>query len=220
MASARMRAPRLRACSMASNTSTVAASPITKPSRSRSKGLEACSGSSLRVVSARAEQNDATDIGEMQDSAPPTSTTSAPLVRMYSIALAMAWPLEAQAVTVHSFGPVPHLPATRPAQKSSTPVPIGVTGPMPVTAMRRLSGTCGDLGPEDLHGLPDGRDVLELRVGHLDLEALLDGHDRAHQVDRVQPEVVEQVGLRRYRLGLDLQAVHEHFTQGLQNFLV
>src|SRR5256714_1844280 len=91
---------------------------------------------------------------------------------------------------------------------------------MPVPAMRRLSGTCGDLGPEDLHCLPDGRDVLQLRIGHLDLEALLDGHDRAHQVDRVQSEVVEQVGLWRYRLGLDLQAVHEHLTQGLQNFLV
>ena len=70
----------------------------------------------MRVVSARAEQNDATDIGERQDSAPPTSTTSAALVRMYSIALAMAWPLEAQAVTVHSFGPVkPNSMAREPA---------------------------------------------------------------------------------------------------------
>src|SRR6266852_123475 len=108
----------------------------------------------------------------------------------------------------------------RDAQKSSTPVPIGVTGPMPVTAMRRLSGTCCDLGPEDLHGLPDGRDVLELGIGHLDLEALLDGHDRAHQVDRVQPEVVEQVGLRRHGLRLDLQAVDQHLAQRLQNLVV
>src|SRR5438309_5462453 len=118
------------------------------------------------------------------------------------------------------MGPAPERPATSEVQKSSTPVPMGVTGPMPVTATRRWSGTGGDLAPEKVHCLPHGGDVLELGVGHLDLEALLDGHDRAHQVDRVKPEVVEQVGLRRYRLRLDLQAVHQHLTQGLQNLLV
>jgi len=92
----------LRACSMASNTSTVAASPITKPSRSRVEGSRRrARGSSLRVVRARAEQNEANrhrrDAGTRP---PPTSTTSRPPVRMYSIARAMAWPLEAQAVTV------------------------------------------------------------------------------------------------------------------------
>ena len=89
---------------------------MTKPSRTASNGRDARAGSSLRVVRARAEQNEATDIGEMHDSAPPTRTTSAAPVRMYSIPRARAWPLEAQAVTVHSFGPVnPNSMASDPA---------------------------------------------------------------------------------------------------------
>src|SRR5579872_7051073 len=77
------------------------------------------------------------------------------------------------------IGPAPDLPAMSADQNSSTPVPIGVTGPMPVTAMRRLpddsSGTGGNLPPQQVDGLTHGRDVLELGVGDLDLEALLDG---------------------------------------------
>src|SRR3712207_7338960 len=55
-----------------------APSPMTKPSRSRSKGREAWTGSWLYFVeSARIEAKPATDIGVMADSAPPQIITSA-----------------------------------------------------------------------------------------------------------------------------------------------
>ena len=50
---------------------------MTKPSRSRSNGREAWTGSSLRVESARIAANPATLIGVMADSAPPQIITSA-----------------------------------------------------------------------------------------------------------------------------------------------
>ena len=64
------------ALSMVSSTRTAAPSPSTKPSLCASKGLEALSGSSLRVERALHELNPATPIGQMAASEPPASTTS------------------------------------------------------------------------------------------------------------------------------------------------
>src|SRR4051812_40495805 len=72
-----MRAPRFFACSYSSSTSTPAPSDSTKPSRSRSHGRLAFSGSSLRVVIARAEQNPPIATPVVVYSAPPATITSA-----------------------------------------------------------------------------------------------------------------------------------------------
>ena len=50
---------------------------MTKPSRSRSKGREACSGSSLRWEVALIGSKQAIEIGEIGDSEAPVITTSA-----------------------------------------------------------------------------------------------------------------------------------------------
>ncbi len=76
-----------------------------KPSRSRSKGREACSGSSLRVESARIAAKPATDIGVMADSAPPQIITSASPRWMIFRESPMACAPAEQAVAVAEFGP-------------------------------------------------------------------------------------------------------------------
>ena len=55
---------------------TPAPSPITKPSRSASNGRDACSGSSLRLLSAPMRANAATAGAMMRASVPPAITTS------------------------------------------------------------------------------------------------------------------------------------------------
>ena len=50
---------------------------MTKPSRSRSNGREACSGSSLRCEVALIGSKQAIEIGEMGDSEAPAITMSA-----------------------------------------------------------------------------------------------------------------------------------------------
>ncbi len=72
-----MCAPRASADSISSTTSTAPPSPITKPSRSRSKGREACAGSSLRCEVALIGSKQAIEIGEIGDSEAPVITTSA-----------------------------------------------------------------------------------------------------------------------------------------------
>ena len=54
-----------------------APSPITKPSRPRSKGREAPAGSSLRSERATTAANPATAMGTIPASVPPHSATSA-----------------------------------------------------------------------------------------------------------------------------------------------
>ena len=66
-----------------------APSPITKPSRSTSKGLLAFLGSSLCLDRARSELNPATAMGQMGASAPPARTMSASSRRSIS----SAWPM-------------------------------------------------------------------------------------------------------------------------------
>ena len=98
-------APRRRACSSLSRTSTPAPSPITKPSRSWSNGRLARCGSSFRVERARALPKPASAIGVMVASLPPATITSASPARMRRSASPIACAPEAHAETVPKFGP-------------------------------------------------------------------------------------------------------------------
>ena len=60
---------------------------------------------------------------------------------------------------------MPFRPFVRPAQNSSTPVPTGVTGPMPVMTTRRASGTDVQLRGHELHGLADGGGLRDPVLG-------------------------------------------------------
>ena len=83
-----------------------APSPITKPSRSLSKGRLALSGSSFRVESAFMAENPAIAKGITVDSVAPATITSALPMRMMSAASPSAWLPVAQAVTRQRFGPI------------------------------------------------------------------------------------------------------------------
>src|SRR5437867_6217843 len=105
-------------------------------------------------------------------------------------------------------GRPPERPSTRPFQNSSSPVPMGVTGPIPVMTTRRRrpslrsgrdgpprsggSGIRGNLLAQQVHGVAHRRHLLELVVGDLDPEPLLHGHDGRHEVDGVEAELVVQ----------------------------
>src|ERR1039458_2866942 len=103
--SARMRAPRRRACSSSSSTRMPDPSPTTKPSRLRSQGREARWGSSLRVESARMAANPPIPMGVMQASVPPQIMTSASPRWMSRKESPMECELVVQAVAVAEFGP-------------------------------------------------------------------------------------------------------------------
>ena len=75
-------------------------SPITKPSRSTSKGRLALLGSLFRVDTARIAQKAAIASGVTQASLPPAIMAVASPRRMASKASPIAWAPEAQAETV------------------------------------------------------------------------------------------------------------------------
>ena len=87
-----------------------APSPTTKPSRSLSKGRQACSGSSLRVERACIAANPPTPIGVMAASEPPAIITSASPRSMMRYASPMECALVVQAVAVASIGPLGAVP--------------------------------------------------------------------------------------------------------------
>ncbi len=99
-------APRRRACSSSSRTRMPDPSPMTKPSRSLSKGLEAFSGASLRVLSARIEQKPPTPSGVIAASEPPAIIASASPRWMRRKASPTAWAPLAHAVAVAELGPL------------------------------------------------------------------------------------------------------------------
>jgi len=83
-----------------------APSPITKPSRSLSKGREASSGSSLRRDRAFRAQNPPTAKGVKALSVPPqTMAVASPRWRIRSPS-PMEWFAVAQALTTAMFGPL------------------------------------------------------------------------------------------------------------------
>src|SRR5580700_6839894 len=115
-----MCAPLASACSRSSSTSTADPSAATKPSRSRSNGRDACSGSSLRVDSARAAANIAIPVDVIPASVPPASTATASPCRIQLAAWPIASAPEAHALTTAMFGP--RAPAT-------VSIELGARGP-------------------------------------------------------------------------------------------
>ncbi len=103
--SAKTVAPRASACAAASTTSTPAASPNTKPSRSASNGRDAASGSSLRFESAPMFASAAKLTGRIALSVPPATTTSTSPCSMRRWASTKAWTPAAQAATEVMTGP-------------------------------------------------------------------------------------------------------------------
>src|SRR6266540_3166957 len=115
---------------------------------------------------------------------------------------------------------IPLRPEVAPAQKSSTPMPIGVTGPMPVITTLRSADT--ELGGHELDGLPHGLHSVHLLLGDLDVPLLLEGQDGLDEVERVRVQILGEPGvgghlalvhgqLLRQDLadpGLDLSLVH------------
>ncbi len=95
-----MFAPRFFACSYSSSTITPAPSPSTKPSRSTSHGRLAVCGSSLRDVIARAAVKPPMPSGEIVDSAPPASITSASPYSISRPASPMQWRPVVHALTM------------------------------------------------------------------------------------------------------------------------
>ena len=99
--SPRTAAPRARAISHSSSTSTAAPSVMTKPSRSMSKGrLTPLADRAVMLV------NPAVAVGVNGASEPPAATMSQRPVEMSRAALPMAWVPAAQAVATFSHGPI------------------------------------------------------------------------------------------------------------------
>ena len=96
---------------------------MTKPSRPRSKGREAASGSSLRVDSAFIDAKPPSVASWMAASTPPAIIRSASPRRIVSQASPRAWPPLAQADTVAKLGPMaPVAMATCPAPTFAMPI--------------------------------------------------------------------------------------------------
>src|ERR1700682_6330001 len=107
------------------------------------------------------------------------------------------------------MGPIPERPATRAGQNSPAVFPTGVTAPAPVITTRRLSMA---MAPADRRllvlldvadGIPDGRDLLRVLVGDLEVKFLLEGHHQLDGVERVGPQVFDEL-----RVGVDLVLFH------------
>ena len=105
-----MRAPRARARPNSSRTSTQAASPMTKPSRSASKGRQAWPGSSLRALMARASAKAPKQSGARGASTPPATAESARPAWMSRNASPTAIVPEAQLIPLVELGPVKPVP--------------------------------------------------------------------------------------------------------------
>jgi len=103
--SARMVAPRARACASVSRMRIAAPSPMTNPSRPASNGRLARAGSSFRVERALSEQNPASDKGVIGASLPPAMHASRIPARRSWCASPIACAPEAQAETVAKFAP-------------------------------------------------------------------------------------------------------------------
>src|SRR3989337_3373145 len=123
-----------------------------------------------------------------------------------------------------SIGAMPWRPEVSPAQNSSTPVPTGVTGPMPVTTTRSPMMSLGhpQLRGDERDGLPDGLHALHLLLGDLDVPLILEGQHGLDEVEGVcvqvlgEPSVRDDLGLVHSELlgqdladpGLDLCLAH------------
>src|SRR5881394_2259286 len=76
-------------------------------------------------------------------------------------------------------GPTSVTGRSSPSQKASLPRPHAATTPMPVTATRRLFASMGcllELGGDQVVGLADGGDALEIFLGHGDPKLFFERH--------------------------------------------
>src|SRR6266542_4455377 len=81
-------------------------------------------------------------------------------------------------------GPTPERPAVMASQYALTPIPTGVTAPIPVTTTRRtFLPHCRLLGDHQVGRFADGLDASDLVVRDLDAELLFEGQDDLDQVE-------------------------------------
>ena len=94
---------------------------------------------------------------------------------------------------------MPESPAASASKNASAPSPSEVTTPRPVTAT--LTPTRGSLASDERepHRVADAGDRLQLAVGDLDVEAVLERGHELDELERVDVEVAP-LGLHR-RLG-------------------
>src|SRR5687767_8636383 len=116
------------------------------------------------------------------------------------------------------MGPMPDTPSSSDVHSSSAVLPMGVTAPSPVTTTRRLSTLCAspllvlfDVGD----GVADRGDLLRILVGNLEVEFLLECHHQLHRVERVRPEVLDELGIRIDLLLLDSELLADDFLHPL-----
>src|SRR3989442_15956325 len=100
------------------------------------------------------------------------------------------------------MGPIPDTPARRARQNSSAVFPIGVTAPAPVMTTRGALSTRSAPAPRLLvlfdvvDGVPDGDDLLGVLVGNLEVELFLEGHHQLDGVQRIGPQILDELGVR------------------------
>src|SRR5262245_14887856 len=90
----------------------------------------------------------------------------------------------------------PLLPASRRDQVVDTPLPSGVTMPMPVTTTRRIELTrglnSGGALLQEADGVADRQDRLGCIVGDLDAEFLFEGHHELNRIEAVRAQIVDE----------------------------
>src|SRR5215469_14222539 len=96
------------------------------------------------------------------------------------------------------MGPIPDTPSRSEVHSSSAVLPMGVTAPSPVTTTRRLSTLSASLLVLfDVRDRVSHRsDLLGVLVGNLEVALLLERHHQLHRVERVGPEVLDELGVR------------------------
>src|ERR671918_2186456 len=99
-----------------------------------------------------------------------------------------------------SRGPMPDRPSRMAAMVSAALRPRALIAPWPVITTRRI-GALLLRRDQVLHGAHHGGDAADVELGvvgivgvkrHLDVKALLDGEDRLHQPQRVDPEILQR----------------------------
>ena len=113
-----------------------------------------------------------------------------------------------------SIGAAVDRASTTRSNTSSTVRPAGQAMPMPVTAILHVPAPAVTLASTRSTASPIGAHVLQVVLGHLDLEAVLEGHHQLGEVEAVGAEVVAE-GRRLGDLdGLDLEQLDGRLGDG------